>query len=98
MVVRDGDCLRLDDVKDKRNEIRIELGLERVEVCVVVDEMEGWLLADEKAIGNYIGLDLHRFGAPEEIKKPSREIKNIFRRVGRNYLKSGGILGRLLKD
>ncbi|RLG71402.1 MAG: hypothetical protein DRO11_04540, partial [Methanobacteriota archaeon] len=54
VVVKDGDCLELEDVEEERNKIRSRLGLQGVEVCVVVDEIEAWLLADEKAISNYV--------------------------------------------
>ena len=89
VVVKDGDCLELEDVEEERNKIRSRLGLQGVEVCVVVDEIEAWLLADEKAISNYVGSSLQEFGDPERIKKPSEELNRIFRGVGRSYLKGG---------
>lgn len=53
--------------------------------CVVVHALEGWLLADTKALSRFVGRPNLRIPKPESICKPKGELRKIFGRINRSY-------------
>lgn len=68
-----------------------EAGLEgEAKLCIVVKAIESWLLADEKALSDYVGSEVKRVHNPEDISKPDEFLDGIFKKEkGRAYLKGG---------
>lgn len=68
-----------------------EAGLEgEAKLCIVVKAVESWLLADEKALSDYLGTKVKQVQNPEDISKPDELLDDIFEKEkGRAYLKGG---------
>jgi len=59
-------------------------------LCIIVNAIEAWLVADEKAIGDYLSSEVKAVHNPEEIPRPDEFLNNIFKKIrGRPYLKGG---------
>ena len=62
----------------------------QVSLCIVVKAIESWLLADEKALSDYLGSEVEAISNPEDISEPDELLEDIFRREkGRSYIKGG---------
>jgi exonuclease I len=57
------------------------------EVCIVIHEIEGWLLADEEALAKVLRVKkVESLANPEEIHDPKRKLIELFKRYkGREY-------------
>jgi len=67
-----------------------EAGLEdRAKLCIVVKAVESWLLADEKALEDYLKTEVNGVHNPEEVPDPAEFLEDIFRKAGKSYLKGG---------
>lgn len=62
---------------------------EKVRLCIVVHAIESWLIADENAIGDYLGIRIEKIGDPETCCKPEELLEKIFEKKGREYYKNG---------
>jgi len=63
---------------------------DKVKLCIAVRAIESWLLADEKALSDYLGSEVEQVQNPEDISKPDELLDDIFRKEkGRAYLKGG---------
>lgn len=62
----------------------------KVELCIAVRAIESWFLADERALGDYLGSNVKRFPNPENVSKPDEVLDGVFRKEkGRAYYKGG---------
>ncbi len=81
------------DPSEVRKEVEDERGLDKfdkdVKVCIVVHAIESWLLADEAAIGDYLGIEVGKVHAPEDICDPAKSLEDIFKKAGSEYYKNG---------
>ena len=69
--------------------IEVELTGE-VKLCIAVRAIESWLLADEWAFSDYLGIKVKTVHNPEEILKPDEFLNNIFKKTkDRPYIKGG---------
>lgn len=60
------------------------------ELVLATMEAESWFLADEEAIGDYLGVKVNPVSNPESISKPKEYLSRIFRNEkGRDYYESG---------
>ncbi len=60
-----------------------------VKICIVVHAIESWLLADEEAIGDYLGAKIKGIPNPENACKPEEVLDEMFKKNGMEYLKGG---------
>lgn len=78
------------DPSGVRREIerKLEFG-GKVKLCVVTHAIESWLLADERAIGDYLSTEVKEISEPENICKPDEILEEIFSRKDKHYYKGG---------
>lgn len=59
-----------------------------VQICIVVHELESWLLADEDALSRFLGRDVKvkAIANPEEIHDAKDYLDAIFKKAGKTYL------------
>ena len=55
-----------------------------VEPLVIVQELEAWLLADEQALQNVVGIRM-LFRSPEDFKDPKRELERLLSQGNKVY-------------
>jgi hypothetical protein len=63
-----------------------------VKICPVVSAIESWMLADEEAIADYLGIEVEEIYEPERIHKPDETMNEIFKKheaFQHQYLKGG---------
>ncbi len=60
----------------------------RVKICVIVHELESWLLSDENSLPNYLKYSVKEVKNPEDICDAKGYLEQIFRKAGRTYLTS----------
>lgn len=77
-----------EEVKEKLQRVELKIR-EGVKLCIVVHAIESWFLADEKAIGDYLGIKVREIHNPENICKPDERLEGIFKAKERSYLKGG---------
>lgn len=78
------------DPKEIRRRFKEEGFRNQVKLCIVNRTIETWLLADEKAIGDYLRTDIEEIPNPEDIDHPAEFLDEIFKRKkGRSYHKEG---------
>jgi hypothetical protein len=54
---------------------------EKVHLCIVVRSIESWLLADEAALSDYLGVPVNPVYNPEEIPNPYDYLNSIFKKA-----------------
>ncbi|MBS7250509.1 MAG: DUF4276 family protein [Candidatus Freyarchaeota archaeon] len=59
----------------------------RVKICVIVHEIESWLLADENSLSQHLKFD-SKIAHPEEICNAKEYLEQIFKKSGKTYLTS----------
>ena len=59
-----------------------------VHICIVVHELESWLLADEDAISKFLGRNakVKAIANPEDIHDAKEYLDEIFKKAGKTYL------------
>jgi len=59
-----------------------------VHICMVVHELESWLLADEDAISKFLGRNtkVKAIANPEDIHDAKKYLDEIFKKAGKTYL------------
>lgn len=62
-----------------------------VKAVVVDHSLEGWLLGDKGAVAGFLGIQPRRlnYRNPEEECQPAKLMGRIFRRAGRDFVKTG---------
>ncbi|MDI6886471.1 MAG: DUF4276 family protein, partial [archaeon] len=92
VILKDSHCSDPQE-KERNLEGRLrDLGVSfdgNISVCIVVHAIESWLLADEDAIGDYLGTKIKEIHNPENACKPEEILDEIFKKNGREYLKGG---------
>jgi hypothetical protein len=82
-----------EDLRNKLKEESLKDKMDKnVKICIVVHAIESWLLADEKAVGNYLNVRIEKIRNPESIYNPSEKIDKIFKKFKgykRKYYKGG---------
>ena len=56
----------------------------RVHICIVVHELESWLLADENAISRVLGKNVKLVKNPESIHDAKEYLEGLFEKGGKN--------------
>lgn len=87
LVVRDADRKLVDQLRDRMEErVRGRSYPFALKFCVIKEEMETWLLADEQAISKVVGENIPRVSEDlENIKKPKEKLTQILSRPKVNY-------------
>jgi len=87
LVVRDADRKLVDQLRDRMEEKVLGRNYPfALKFCVIKEEMETWLLADEKAISRVAGKDIPRVSEDlENIEKPKEKLMQILSRAKVNY-------------
>ena len=68
---------------------------ESVHICIIVHELESWLLADENAISKRLGKNVRAVPNPESIHDAKEYLEELFEEVGEKYLtKFGGEIAK----
>ena len=68
---------------------------ESVHICIIVHELESWLLADENAISRVLGKNVRAVPNPESIHDAKEYLEELFEEVGEKYLtKFGGEIAK----
>ncbi len=75
------------EINQKFNETRFPEG---AKLCIVVKAIESWILADERAIGDYIGSNVKEIHNPESIPEPDKYLNKIFKKGKEREYKKGG--------
>jgi len=100
LILGDADC---DERKERERLQRIYEHLPeglrgRVHICIIVHELESWLLADENAISKRLGKNVRAVPNPESIhdaKEYLEELFEEFEEAGEKYLtKFGGEIAK----
>ena len=58
----------------------------KVCICIIVNEIEAWLLADEQVLSEILHYKVKEINKPEQILYAKEELKDIFRKAGKMYL------------
>ena len=67
----------------------------RVHICIIVHELESWLLADENAISKRLGKNVRAVPNPESIHDAKEHLEELFEEAGEKYLtKFGGEIAK----
>ncbi|MCW7075409.1 MAG: DUF4276 family protein [Candidatus Methanospirare jalkutatii] len=67
----------------------------RVHICIIVHELESWLLADENAISKRLGKNVRAVPNPESIHDAKEYLEELFEEAGEKYLtKFGGEIAK----
>jgi len=97
IILGDADC----NEEGERERLQRIYGLlpeglrERVHICIVVHELESWLLADENAISKRLGKNVRAVPNPESIHDAKEYLEELFEEVGEKYLtKFGGEIAK----
>ena len=97
IILGDADC----NEEGERERLQRIYGLlpeglrERVHICIVVHELESWLLADENAISKVIGKNVKPVENPESIHDAKEYLEELFEEAGEKYLtKFGGEIAK----
>lgn len=97
IILGDADC----NEEGERERLQRIYGLlpeglrERVHICIVVHELESWLLADENAISRVLGKNVKPVENPESIHDAKEYLEELFEEVGEKYLtKFGGEIAK----
>ena len=56
----------------------------KIHICIVVNELESWLIADAEALSSYIGCTI-KTGNPEEVHDAKGHLRETFKKVGKVY-------------
>ena len=74
-------------------------GLRRsVHICIIVHELESWLLADENAISRVLGKNVKPVKNPERIHDAKEHLEELFEEAGEKYLtKFGGEIAKYVE-
>jgi len=97
LLVRDTHCrdpaktMENFSVELKQNGLNARLA-GKTRICIIASAVESWLLADEAAIGDYLGVDAEPIDNPETIHNPDEVLDEVFKRnrtYNRGYLKGG---------
>ena len=93
IVLKDSDCHA--GTAAYQREVTTRLGnIKGVTVCLAVHAIESWLMADEEALGKYLGAPVKEIPNPEKYCLPDDELNDVFRRIkGRSYLKRSDASG-----
>lgn len=75
----EGERKRLQEIYKLCGELR-----DRIHICVVVNELESWLIADNKVLSEYIGRSI-KIGNPEDVHDAKGYLREILRKVGKVY-------------
>ncbi|RZN37999.1 MAG: DUF4276 family protein [Methanophagales archaeon ANME-1-THS] len=92
VILKDSHCSDPEAIESNLRKRLRELGLSfdgNIRICIVVHAIESWLLADEEAIGDYLGSKVKEVLNPENACKPEEVLDGIFKKNGREYLKGG---------
>ncbi|UYZ39640.1 MAG: DUF4276 family protein [Candidatus Methanospirare jalkutatii] len=97
IILGDADC----NEEGERERLQRIYGLlpeglrERVHICIVVHELESWLLADENAISKRLGKNVRAVPNPESIHDAKEYLEELFEEAGEKYLtKFGGEIAK----
>ena len=86
IILGDADC----NEEGERERLQRIYGLlpeglrERVHICIVVHELESWLLADENAISKRLGKNVRAVPNPESIHDAKEYLEGLFEKGGKN--------------
>jgi len=58
----------------------------RVHICIIVHELESWLLADENAISRVLGKNVKPVENPERIHDAKEYLEELLEEAGKKYL------------
>jgi len=83
--LKDSHCSSPEKIKDQ---VLKEIG-RGIKICIVVHAIESWLLADEKAIEDYLQIKIKPVPSPEHHCKPDDVLDDLFRKAGKRYFKGG---------
>jgi 5S rRNA maturation endonuclease (ribonuclease M5) len=92
VILKDSHCSDPEEIESNLGKRLRELGLAfdgNIRICIVVHAVESRLLADEDAIGDYLGSKVKEVHNPENACKPEEILDGIFKKNGREYLKGG---------
>jgi len=53
---------------------------------IAVQEFEAWLLADDRALGDYLDSNVQAIQAPESVDSPKERLQKLFDSKGRNLI------------
>jgi len=88
IILGDADC---DERRERERLQRIYEHLpeglrRRVHICIVVHELESWLLADENAISKRLGKNVKPVKNPESIHDAKEYLEELLEEAGKKYL------------
>ena len=84
IILRDLDCM---DYEAVQREFSVYLS-NKTKLCIVVHELESWLLADNNALSELLGKQVRAIPNPESIHDAKSRMKKIFEKSGKKHIPS----------
>lgn len=84
IVLKDLNCMDYNEVRSEFEEFTSN----NTKICIIIHELESWLLADPIALSNVLHKQIGEISDPENIHDPKSRMRTIFEKSGKRYVPS----------